>query len=297
MRSGAVREGVVAERRYFLQTATYAAGSLPFVLTAYGFFIGRQEYHVREVNVSIADLPPGLDGLRLLQLSDLHASAYMPPREIRRVVGLAREIEADLVFHTGDFLTSAGDPLEAAVEELSRVRSRYGSFGCLGNHEIYASATETATRLFAQRGVHILRRENVELDINGAGLNLIGVDYQRGRPGLSLEEGKKYYLRGVEELLRSDRVNILLSHNPNAFPRAADLGIDLTIAGHTHGGQVQVEILDTRWSPARFLTPFINGLYERQERRLYVSPGLGTVGAPVRLNVPPEITLLTLRRA
>jgi predicted MPP superfamily phosphohydrolase len=111
--------------------------------------------------------------------------------------------------------------------------------------------------------------------------------------------------------------NVLLSHNPNSFPRAAELGIELSLAGHTHGGQVRVEILDHRWSPARFLTPYVAGLYQRplftpehvsdQQSSLhavgsplsaiYVNRGLGTIGAPVRLGVPPEITLITLRRA
>jgi hypothetical protein len=114
--------------------------------------------------------------------------------------------------------------------------------------------------------------------------------------------------------------NILLSHNPNSFPRAAELGMDLTLAGHTHGGQVRVEILDHGFSPAEFFTPYVAGLYRRPlgapssasdaellasaSRRgsspnalIYVNRGLGTIAAPVRLGVPPEITLHTLRRA
>jgi len=295
-RTSGKSDEIAIERRYFLQTATYAAGALPFVVVGYGFLIGRQNYQVQEVALPIPNLPPQLDGLRLLQLTDVHASAYMPVREVRRIVELSRELDADLVLHTGDFLTTPGDPLEGAVAELSRVEGRYGSFGCLGNHEIYAGASEEAARLFAARGVRILRGESAGLEINGARINLIGVDYQRMPPRLSLEKGKKYYLRGVEELVRRDAVNILLSHNPNPFLRAIDLGIELTLAGHTHGGQVQVEILDTRWSPARFMTPFVSGHYERQGRQLYVSRGLGTVGAPIRINVPPEITLITLRR-
>ena len=132
-----------------------------------------------------------------------------------------------------------------------------------------------------------------------------------------------------KQLVRGDMPNILLSHNPNSFPRAAELGIELSLAGHTHGGQIQVEILDHRLSPARFITDYIAGLYQRplfassldvpnarmegyseapqsfarlQTCRIalasiYVNRGLGTVGAPVRLGVPPEISLLILRRA
>jgi predicted MPP superfamily phosphohydrolase len=242
----------------------------------------------------------------------------MPPREVAHVVGLARELAPDLVFHTGDVITGPSDPLEPAIAELARVEARHGGFGCLGNHEIYAGATEAATELFARRGVRILRGGNATLDINGARLNLIGVDYQRqpasalraaaGRPlAERLERVKGYFLRGVEPLVQAEAFNILLCHNPNPFLRAAELGIELTLAGHTHGGQVQVEILDRRWSPPQFFTPFVSGLYQLPftghgarttgYSSLYVSRGIGTVGAPVRINAPPEITLLTLRRA
>jgi hypothetical protein len=164
--------------------------------------------------------------------------------------------------------------------------------------------------------MHLLRQEHVELVRHRQSFNLIGVDYQVPRD----EEGRLVpMLGGVETLVRRDMPNILLSHNPNAFPRAAELGIELTLAGHTHGGQVRVEFLDPRVSPARFLTPYIAGVFkrplgasaelqdeqalamvgaaERKPSLLYVNCGLGTIFAPVRLGVPPEISLFTLSRA
>ena len=112
-------------------------------------------------------------------------------------------------------------------------------------------------------------------------------------------------MREIEPLIRRDMPNVLLSHNPNSFRRAAELGIELSLAGHTHGGQVKVEIVDHSVSPARLITPFVAGLYHLpmsnghsgQKAALYVNRGLGTFGFPVRIGVPPEITLLTLRRA
>jgi uncharacterized protein len=116
-------------------------------------------------------------------------------------------------------------------------------------------------------------------------------------------------LREIEGLIRHDMPNFLLSHNPNSFHRAAELGIELSLAGHTHGGQVRFEIVDHSVSPARLITPFVAGLYRLplsnghasgnglQRAALYVNRGLGTFGFPVRIGVPPEITLLTLRRA
>ena len=112
-------------------------------------------------------------------------------------------------------------------------------------------------------------------------------------------------LQGMEPLIRRDMPNVLLSHNPNSFRRAAEMGIELSLAGHTHGGQVKFEIVDHSISPARLITDFVAGLYHLpmgngasgSGRRsfLYVNRGLGTFGMPVRLGVPPEITLLTLR--
>src|SRR5579872_1100632 len=173
--------------------------------------------------------------------------------------------------------------------------------------------------------MRLLRSENAQITVNGASFNLIGVDYQRER---AMNGRRVQMLANLEPLIRRDMPNILLSHNPNSFNRASELGIELTLAGHTHGGQIQVEILDHRLSPARFITDYVAGLYHRPmfapapndrassngsvfEKRhgslfpnrssalasIYVNRGLGTVGAPVRLGVPPEITLLTLRRA
>jgi len=112
-------------------------------------------------------------------------------------------------------------------------------------------------------------------------------------------------LAEIEHLIRRDMPNVLLSHNPNSFRRAAELGIELSLAGHTHGGQIKVEIVDRSVSPARLITPFVAGLYRLpiatstngQKAALYVNRGLGTFGFPVRIGVPPEITLLTLRAA
>jgi predicted MPP superfamily phosphohydrolase len=189
-----------------------------------------------------------------------------------------------------------------------------GVWGCNGNHEIYAKAEAEAASLFQRYGMRLLRQEHAELKWHGGALNLIGVDYQRQRDP---DGNSAPMLVGVDHMVRHDIPNVLLSHNPNSFPRAAELGIQLSLAGHTHGGQVRVEILDHRWSPARFLTPYVAGLYQRpllapehlsdaevgslfagsKPAQIYVNRGLGTIGAPVRLGVPPEISLITLRRA
>ena len=303
-------------RRYFFKTATAAAGAAPFLGAMYGFAAERLNYQIHRVEIPVSNLPAALDGMTIAQLSDIHMSGYMPRAQVRRAVDMANDLGAHLAVVTGDFITGAGDPLEECIEEIRRLRAPLGIYGCNGNHEIYAGAEDRAQDLFAKLGMKLLRQENALIAFNGAQLNLIGVDYQRERgPG-----GRKVSpLIGVEALIRKDFPNVLLSHNPNSFTRAAELGIELSLAGHTHGGQIQVEILDHRLSPARFITDYVAGLYMRPlftpaktvasqsflhastlqglHSAIYVNRGLGTVGAPVRLGVPPEISLLTLRRS
>jgi hypothetical protein len=303
-------------RRYFFQSATAAAGAVPFLGAMYGYAAERLNYQVHRVDIPVSNLPAALDGMTIAQLSDIHMSGYMPRSQVRRAVDMTNDLGADLAVVTGDFITGANDPIAECIDEIRRLSAPLGIYGCNGNHEIYADAEDLAQQLFAQRGMKLLRHQNAMISFRGAQLNLIGVDYQRERaPG-----GRRIAtLSGLEPLVRKDIPNILLSHNPNTFNRAAELGVELSLAGHTHGGQIQVEILDHRLSPARFITDYVAGLYMRPlftpaktvasqkflhastlqgpHSAIYVNRGLGTVGAPVRLGVPPEISLLTLRRS
>jgi uncharacterized protein len=312
-------------RRYFFRAATAAAGAAPFLGAMYGFAAERLNYRVHRVEIPISNLPSALDGMQIVQLSDIHLSGYMSRSEVRRAVQMANDLGGDLAVVTGDLITGIGDPIADCVDELRHLRAPLGIWGCNGNHEIYARAEDEAASLYAQAGMRLLRHEHAQITFKGAPFNLIGVDYQRERTPTGQRQKT---LANVEPLVRRDMPNILLSHNPNSFNRAAELGIQLSLAGHTHGGQIQVEILDHRLSPARFITDYIAGLYSRplfapapNERassgasasrmfapslfaapsspmaHIYVNRGLGTVGAPVRLGVPPEITLLVLRSA
>jgi predicted MPP superfamily phosphohydrolase len=315
----ALREDHVPDpsRRTFFRTASVVAGAAPFLGVMYGYAAERLRYEVRRVEIPLTSLPPELDGMEIVQISDIHLSSYMSRGSVRRAVDMANDVGADLAVVTGDLVTGVHDSVYDCVDEVRRLHAPLGVYGCNGNHEIYARAEDLAERLYQQAGMKMLRRENAIINYKGAQLNLIGVDYQRER----MPSGRKVQmLANVAPLIRRDMPNILLSHNPNSFNRAAELGIELTLAGHTHGGQVQVEILDVSLSPARFITDYIAGLYHRpllmpdQPKRLgetiklmpnapkglaalYVNRGLGTVGAPVRLGAPPEITHIVLRSA
>lgn len=305
LHSGTVAGGFNPSRRTFFQYAAVLAGGFPFLAATYGFAAERLRYTIERVEVPVANLPPELDGLRIAQLSDIHIGDYMPPHEIRRAVDMANDLRPDISFVTGDFVSSVGDPLDACITELSRLHAPLGVWGCNGNHEIYAGVEDEAERLFSKKGMRLLRASNAVVEHNGGRFNLLGVDYQRDHMVGGEHVGPG--LQEIEPLIRRDMPNILLSHNPNSFRRAAELGIELSLAGHTHGGQVKFEIVDHSVSPARLITPFVAGLYRLplatptprngEKAALYVNRGLGTFGFPVRIGVPPEITLLTLRRA
>jgi uncharacterized protein len=304
-------------RRYFFRTASVLAGATPFFSCMYGFAAERLNYQVRRIEIPMANLPPALDGMQIAQISDIHLSGYMSRTDVRRAVDMTNDLGADLTVVTGDFITGSSDPIADCIEEVSRLHAPLGVWGCNGNHEIYAKAEDAAQQLFTEFGMKLLRQENAQLTFRGAQFNLIGVDYQRER---NVDGHRQQMLANMDGLIRRDIPNILLSHNPNTFNRAAELGIELSLGGHTHGGQIQVEILDHRLTPARFISDYIAGLFERplfkpsgevlisrepdlptshprpQAARLYVNRGLGTVGAPVRLGVPPEISLIVLRR-
>ncbi|MBV9507568.1 MAG: metallophosphoesterase [Acidobacteriia bacterium] len=285
-----LQAGTSESRRRALQLAGEALIAAPFVAVGYGVAIERTRFEVREVEMPVPGLAGDLDGLRMLQMSDIHLSAFLSEREFARMVDAACELRPHIAFATGDFISTFGDPLEACIRQLARLKSDAGIFGCLGNHERYAHAEDEASELAKRAGIRILRGESQELKFGGARLNLAGVDYE------SIFD-KKEYLRGAEGLVRPDAFNLLLSHNPDVFPVAASQGYQLTIGGHTHGGQVTVEILNQSVNPARVLTPYVRGHYQLGGSSLYVTRGIGTVGLPARVGAPPEITLLRLRKA
>jgi predicted MPP superfamily phosphohydrolase len=275
-------------RRGFLSAAGAALFAAPVVTVGYGVFIQRLNIRLREQSIRIPGLAADLVGLRIVQLTDIHLSPFLSERELRHAVGMANETNAHLALVTGDMISGSRDPLDLCLKHLADLHSEAGIFGCLGNHEIYAQVEDYATEQGARLGLRFLRSERVCLKFGAAAMNLAGVDYQRFH---------EPYLLGAEELIEPGMFNVLLSHNPDVFPVAARQGYDLTIAGHTHGGQVRVEILKEDLNIARFFTPYVDGLYTGNGRTIFVSRGIGTIGLPARLGAPPEVALLRLCRS
>jgi predicted MPP superfamily phosphohydrolase len=280
----------MGRRRLLLGATGGLLAAAPVAVIGYGTFIERWDFRVREADLEVPELPADLEGLRLVQLSDIHLSAFLSEADLARVVDAANGLDAHIALVTGDLISSHGDPLDACIRQLARLKSTAGTFGCLGNHEHYAGAENYATQAGARSGIVFLRAAARPLRFGGTVLNLAGVDYQS-------TQNKANYLKEAAGLKMPGAVNMLLSHNPDVLPVAARQGWDAMLSGHTHGGQIAIEILDRSLNPARFFTPYVYGLFRAGRTAAYVTRGIGTIGIPTRIGAPPEIVLARLRRA
>jgi hypothetical protein len=279
------RIGAALTPRFDPSRRAALAAAVPVTVCSYGVFIERQRYRLQEIDLGIPGLPQDLEGLRLVQLTDIHYGPYLDRADLVRAIDMANETRAHIALVTGDLISFRKDPLDDCLNALTRLKSDAGTFGCLGNHEIVAQCEEYTRQEGMRRGMRFLRNEAMELKFGLARLNLGGVDYQRYR---------SKYLGNAARLVKPDAVNLLLSHNPDVFPTASKQGWQATVSGHTHGGQVTVEILGEHANIARFFTPYVYGLYREGNSSIYVSRGLGTVGAPIRLGAPPEVNVIKL---
>ena len=172
-------------RRRLLNATGGALIAAPFALVGYGALVERLDFRVREVEIPIPNLPDGLDGLRLVHLSDIHLSAFLSEKDLARVIDSANELRPHLALVTGDLITAAGDPLDACLRQLSRLRADAGILACMGNHENYAMAEDYTEREGARLGIPFLRGPGAATALRRCRAECGGVDYQRsGKPYL-----------------------------------------------------------------------------------------------------------------
>jgi uncharacterized protein len=285
-----------AARRRFLEQTAVAVSAVPFLAAGYGLLYERLDLEVTHRPIRLARLPKAFEGFRIAQLSDFHISPFMTAAEIRRCVTIANGSKADLIVLTGDYISWDPEEQGEVVSALAGLHAPFGVFGCLGNHEQESGTEESITRLFAAKGIHMLRQERAPIRLGGETLNLIGMDESGGRTKAEWEQDVHRRLRQVKGLMMPGTVNILLVHYPNVFDYVTELGIDLTLAGHTHGGQLSLEFIHRGLSLAHLLSPYDSGWFEKAGCQLYVNRGIGTTGFPIRIGARPEITLFELAK-
>ena len=226
-------------------------------------------------------LPHALDGLRIVQLSDIHHSPFTGSAQIKHAIETANSLEPDLIALTGDYVSHERDYAAPCAEMLGRLRARYGVYAVLGNHDHWTDAA-LITDLFRLAGIRMMINEGMRFELKGAAFWLAGVDDTMvGLEDLSLA------LAGS----RQDEMKLLLAHNPVIFRQAARAGVDLIFSGHTHGAQVKIRDEEKRILPRRKL---VCGLHQRKDTQIYITRGIGTVVLPIRYQCPPEISLIEL---
>lgn len=279
---GATASGSFDDWR-LIETYAYAFGAL---LSVWAIWIERRVVRIRRMDVAIADLPPEFDGYRIAQLSDLHVGSFDPKARALEWVALSNALEPDLVAVTGDLVTSGRGFYGDVAEALGELRAKDGVFVSMGNHDLWNN--DELTRLVAERGPTVLRDASQIIRRGEAMLNVAGID------------GRVMIPSGVADTLKgcvSGAPIVLLAHYPWVFEAAAAAGADLILAGHTHGGQLGVPFLSRHLNLARLTGQRSRGLFQKGKTAMYVNAGLGTTGPPMRLAVPPEIALFTLRPA
>lgn len=273
----------ISRREFLKTTATFA----PAILASSGAIAAESEledFRVRRMDVPVAELPSALDGLTIVQVSDIHVGRFTRGAVLERIVNEANALDGDLTLLTGDLINFALRDLPAGIDLVRGLRARHGVFLCEGNHDLIENAGEFH-RLAARSGIPLLRGEAETLTIRDSKVQIFGLPWAHG------DSEHARAIDALDPLRRDGAFPILLAHHPHAFDFAKDY--PLTLAGHTHGGQL---MLNERLGCGPVMFRYWSGLYRRSGRTLVVSNGVGN-WFPVRIAAPAELLHLTLRRA
>jgi len=275
--------------RAFDPPTSFALGAYlaALALAVWGVFVRRRWVTTRKFDVVVHGLPPEFDGYRVAQLSDLHIGGFTPPRWGKAWAEISNAASPNLVVVTGDMVSSGVDFHGDIAHVIGSLRADDGVFVSMGNHDYFGDGEPLIT-LLRSKGAVVLRNEGRTVTRGDASLFVAGVDDTWTRRA-DLARALEGRMPGV--------FTLLLAHDPALFPAAAQRGANLVLSGHTHGGQVALPFFPKFLSLGKLAHRFHLGLYRDGNSTLYVHPGLGTTGPPIRLGVAPEIAILTLRAA
>jgi uncharacterized protein len=291
-------------RRKFILNTGLLVSAIPFLSLLHGVTRGKYLFQVHDIPIRFRQLPLAFNGFRIIQISDLHINAFVKNEDhLLRAVELINSENPDLVLFTGDMVNNNSNELVPFVSILKKIKSSYGKFSILGNHD-YGDYTNWPSdqekqadhnqliRLQEEAGFRVLRNENVNIERDGAKIELIGVE-NYGKPPFPKYGNLKDAMSGTD----SSGFKLLMSHDPSHWDLEVrgQPDIALTLSGHTHGMQMGIEIPGFKWSPVQYKYPRWAGLYEEQNQFLYVNRGLGYIGYAGRAGIYPEITSFELK--
>ena len=271
-----------------------------FVLGALAGWIGSRRLVVRHLEVHLDDLPGGLDGLRIAQLTDLHVGPHTSRRFLRRVAEAVRAARPDIIAHTGDMVDDFAQDVEHFGRAFGDLAAPLGVYAIAGNHDVYAGWP--AVRAGLERlGITVLVNDAVRREHNGAAFWVAGTGDPaggRGGPANAAPDVARTMAHLTREAVPSASeasLSIVLAHNPALWPALAKRGARLTLSGHTHHGQLSIPSIG--WSLASPFLEHAMGVYREGDALLYIAPGTNFWGIPFRLGAFPEVTVLVLRRS
>jgi uncharacterized protein len=247
---------------------------------AFGLAYSRHNIQVVRADIAVSGLNPALDGLRIGLLTDVHHSEMVPAEDVARAASLVMTERPDLIVLGGDYVTW-GDRsyIVPCSEALAALSAPFGVYAVLGNHDDERDMPTALT----SHGYEVLRDARTTVRVRGEQLDLVGLRFWTRRE------------RDIARLIRGAGTTVvLLAHDPRRLDEAASLGIPLVLSGHTHGGQVVLPVVGAL-AARKF--PVVAGAGRRNDTAIFVSRGVGTVYVPYRLNCPPDISVLTLRRS
>lgn len=298
--------GAPITRSEFLSQAALVASAIPAGLSVYGVITGAHDYRVKRVTVKLPNLPKSFDGIRIGQVSDIHSGSFWNKTAVKGGVEMMMKEKPDLIFFTGDLVNNESAEVKDYVPIFEKLKAPLGVFSTTGNHD-YGDYRPWQTKEAKQQnfkdlieahrllGYDLLMNENRIIKQSGDQLAIIGIEnWGAGRFSKYGKLDQAY--QGTNEAA----TKILLSHDPtswDAIVRPTYKDVDLTLSGHTHGFQFGVEIGGIKWSPCQYVYKQWAGLYQEGEQYLYVNRGFGYLGYPGRIGMPPELTIIELKRA
>ena len=295
-------------RSSFLKNTSIIIASFVFGVMSWGIIYGRFNFKKHKVAIELDKWPKVLNGLKIIQISDLHLGSFDSTKPIEDVVEIINNEQADIIVFTGDLVNNAYWEADEFIPHLNKLKAKYGKYAVLGNHDygdylgidknsvkglsLWKSNFNKILNVYKKIGFDLLLNENREIEIMGNSFNLIGVEnWGAGR-------FSKYgdFNKSIEGL-NADKCNILLSHDPSHWDNEVmkhPYPIELQLSGHTHGMQFGIELKNFKWSPAQLRYPQWAGLYSKGNKHVYVNRGLGHIGYAGRIGIYPEISILKI---
>ena len=293
------------KRRKFLGQMGLLTAGIPFATLFYGKLRNTYRYKLYKESIAIKNLPPELEGFKIIQLSDIHSGSFFFKSPIEKAVEIVNQEKPDIVFFTGDLVNEKAKETNLIFDSLKQIEGRLGIFSVLGNHDYgdYGrwnnqqekdANFEAILQVHQKLGWQLLLNEHKVVNVGNAKLGIIGVENFSVYDRFPTHGDLKKASRNMEAC----DVKILLSHDPSHWDAEVitqHKDIDLTLSGHTHGSQFGIEIPGWfKLSPVQLLYKQWAGLYKKQNQYLYVNRGLGYIGYVGRVGILPEISILKL---